>query len=83
MILGDPAEDSVGVGGPSERFGVGVAFVEVGQRGFPMRLDALEHAAAELLFGQIGEDLFDLVDPTGARRCEVQMIPGTLGQPIV
>ena len=31
MILGHSLEDGIGVGGPDEGFGVGVAFVEVGQ----------------------------------------------------
>lgn len=71
MILGDPCEDCLSFGGPGEGFGVGVALIKVGQSGFLERLDALEHAAAELLFGQVGKDPFNLVDPTGARRCEV------------
>lgn len=58
-IPGDASGDGVGVGGPLEGSGVLVAGVDVvGGRLFRGR-DAGEHAAAELLLGDVGEDALE------------------------
>ena len=39
-------------------------------------------AAADLLFGQQGEEAFDLIDPGARGRCEMDMPSGALGEPV-
>ena len=59
----DGGENVVGGFGPFERLWVGVDRVEISlDRGFQFGGGAAE-AAADLLFGEVGEEALDLIDP--------------------
>jgi hypothetical protein len=61
-------ENVVGGFGPAEGLGIGVDGVEVGlDRDFQFRRRAVD-AAADLLFGDGGEEALDLIDPGVIRR---------------
>lgn len=81
MILGDSTEDGVGIGDPDEGFGVGGAFVEVREGLVFQRIDGREHAATQLLLCQVGEDSLHLIEPTRARRREVQAVASMTFEP--
>src|SRR6185312_797919 len=69
----DGGENVVGGFGPAEALGVGVDGVEVGEdRGFQFRGRAVD-VATDLLFGDVGEEALDLIDPGAGGRREVNM----------
>ena len=73
-MFGDSPEDGVCVGRPHERPGIIVAVIQVLQcRGFQRRHTG-EHAASQLLLGEIREDSLHLIQPACAGRREVQVI---------
>ena len=47
----DAAEDQIGIGGPCEWFGVGVAFIQIRLDGVFQRQGASMHAASQVFFG--------------------------------
>ena len=51
------------MGGPDERFGVGIVLVQVGFDGGLEFGDAAKHAAADGVLGDQAEEAFDQVDP--------------------
>ena len=58
------------------------AFVEVGaDRGLQFRRRAVD-AAADLLFGDVGEEAFDLIDPGAGGRGEVNMPSRSRAEPL-
>ena len=61
------------MGGPDERFGVGIVLVEVGFDGGLEFGDAVEHAAADGVFGDQAEEALDEIDPGGGSRGEVEV----------
>ena len=74
-------EDVSGGGGPGEGFGVLVVLGEIVVDGRLQFGDALEDAPADGVLGDFGEEAFDLVQPGGRRRREVEMEAGVLFQP--
>src|SRR4051794_3496867 len=65
-ISGEGVEDLLGGLGPHERFGIGVPAGDPGAYVGFEGLHRLVDAAADELFGEVGEPAFDLVDPRGA-----------------
>jgi hypothetical protein len=68
----DGTDDAVGVGGPDERFGVGVLLGEdaVDRR---MEIDQrVEHASLEPAPGEFGEEALDGVERRTGRRREIE-----------
>ena len=75
-------EDIVGGFGPAEGLWVGVDGVEVGSdRGLQFRGRAVD-AAADLLFGDVGEEALDLIDPRAGGRGEVNMPSRPRAEPL-
>ena len=75
------SEDVVGVGRPSERFGIVVVFFEIGCDGAFQGREAFEGATADAFVGDLGEEAFHLVEPTGTGRSEVNVVFRVAGEP--
>jgi len=78
----DLGEDLVGRLGPNERFGVGVARVEVGADGIFEFLDAAMGSAPDRLVRQLPEPSFHLIEPRAVCRREVHHEPRVTLEPV-
>ena len=77
----DRLEDGIGCLGPDEWLGlVIVGLDDDGDIGLEP-IDAAMHAALDLLVGEQREPAFDLVEPGGAGRGEVEVIARVAGEP--
>ena len=65
---GDFFEDGAGGSGPDERFGVGIVLSKIVHDRLLQLGDAVEGAAADALFGDLGEEALDQVEPGGGGR---------------
>jgi hypothetical protein len=74
-------EDGIGGLGPDKRLRVVVVHLNEGCDVSLQFADAAMDAALDLLVGEQREPAFDLVQPGGARRGEVQVIVRVTGQP--
>jgi len=72
-ISGEGAKDLIGGLGPHERLGVVVPGLDPGADVSLEGVNAGVHPALEQLGGELGEPAFDLVEPGGAGRDEVQV----------
>jgi hypothetical protein len=80
-IACDRLEDGISSLGPDEGLWVGIVDLnECGDVGFEI-VDAAMDAALDLLVGEEGEPAFDLVQPGGAGRGEVEVIARVAGEP--
>ena len=59
--------------GPDKRLGVEVVSVDVVSDGCDELFEVLEDAALELVLGQVAEEAFDHVEPTGGGRREANV----------
>src|SRR6516225_524463 len=73
-ISRDRLEDGIGCLGPDERFGVVIVGLDEGGDIGLEPIDAAMHAALDLLVGEQREPAFDLIEPGGAGRREVEVI---------
>ena len=80
-ISRDCLEDGIGCLGPDERLGVVIVGLNKGSDiGFEL-IDAAMDAALDLLVGEQREPAFDLVEPGGAGRREVEVVARVAGEP--
>jgi len=80
-ISRDCLEDGIGCLGPDERLGVVIVGLNKGSDiGFEL-IDAAMDAALDLLVGEQREPAFDLVEPGGAGRREVEVVARLAGEP--
>ena len=73
-------EDAGGGGCPAIGFGMPVAMIEAGRDGTFQIGNAAEHAAPDLIFGEVAEESLDQIEPGCTGRREVQMEARMLGQ---
>ena len=77
----DAGEDVIGSLDPYERLRIGVVSSEIQADGVLQCTRAAVAAAPDLLLGECPKPTFDLVDPGGVGRREVQVEPGMAQQP--
>ena len=68
----DGSDDLVGIGGPSEGFGLEVVLGEVAVDGGLKGDDGMKDAALEASLRQLGEEAFDCIEPGARGRREVK-----------
>jgi hypothetical protein len=68
----DGGDDFVGIGGPDERLGAIVGFLEEAVDGGLQIDDRLEDPALEAALGQFGEEAFDGIEPGSRSRGEME-----------
>ena len=73
MSAGDFFEDVGRFCSPDKRFGFEVVSVDVVSDGGDELFEVLEDAAPELVLGQVAEEAFDHVEPTGRGRREANV----------
>ena len=81
-MVADFFEDQIGGGGPHKGLGLAVVCSDVIGDGLFEIVDAVKGAAAQPLLRDFGKPTFDLVEPGGARRREVQVIARPAAQPV-
>jgi hypothetical protein len=69
----DLFEDIVCFGGPDEGLGLAVVLFDVSEDGLLKVFDAGEHAATELILGEVAEETLDHIEPTAGGRREMEM----------
>jgi hypothetical protein len=75
----DSGEDAARIGGPDERFGIGIGFGDEAVDGGLEILDGAEHATLKPPTCEFGEEALDGIEPGGGSRGEVKsptMMPG-------
>jgi len=77
----DLFEDGIGGGGPDKRLGVNIGVLDKMIDLPDQVFHASECSPADRLLGDDVEPDFDLIEPRGVRRGEVDLIPGAAGQP--
>src|SRR6516164_8278116 len=80
-ISRDCLEDGIGCLGPDEGLGLVIVGLDEGGDIGPELIDAAMDAALDLLIGEQREPAFDLVEPGGAGRREVEVIARVAGEP--
>ena len=80
-ISGDCLEDGIGCLGPDEWLGVVIVVLNEGSDIGLELIDAAMDAALDLLVGEQREPAFDLVEPGGAGRREVEVVARVAGEP--
>jgi hypothetical protein len=80
-ISSDCVEDGIGALGPDERLWVVIMGPDEGGDAGLEFIDAAMDGALDLLVGEQREPAFDLVQPGGAGRCEVEVIARVTSEP--
>lgn len=78
---GDFSEDEVGISGPGKRFGIFVAPVQVIEHGGLQFVHSAMAATFDAALGYLGKEPFYKIEPTTARRREVQVVARMTDEP--
>lgn len=78
----DSGEDALWIGGPYEGFGIGVCLGDEAVDGDLQVNDGSEHASLEATARELGEEVFDRIEPGCRGRGEVERPAGMPSQPL-